>query len=423
MKRSVAEYLEPRLCPDAIMVGLTVVPADAIALLRAGMMWSLSYDAGRLLGEVSSLDLLDGGYLELLRAWAAAQATPRRPVQRVLLGEAVEPAELAALDVGDSIDLMLARRCLGGEVTAAERAALTARATTESDHRGLARLEAALAAPAGAALRALTDEPIEPLADEPDDRFQPDLYDYVRTGDLAGCRRLLDAAVVRGIALEHAGTPFASWPRLARVCRLVTGDDQAAMKLLERAPLPRSHDDWIEIFGPLGVARIQRAKDAVLAAVDRAFDGVPFPGPTGRSLFQAEAADSYAGCDQARDHKGRWQDLPREHILACQWALPHLAGASLQYYLPAIISFAVREHDQEMPDHGSRWIFESLEYHLLFRLDQPNLRDYGADRHRVFTREQFAAIAAFADYYHCPDEDRARWHALARGGSWPPATG
>jgi len=62
-------------------------------------------------------------------------------------------------------------------------------------------------------------------------------------------------------------------------------------------------------------------------------------------------------------------------------------------------------------------------HHLQFKLDQPNLRDYGEDRHRVFTREQFAAIAAFADYYHCTDEDRARWHALARGGAWPPARG
>jgi hypothetical protein len=37
-------------------------------------------------------------------------------------------------------------------------------------------------------------------------RSRPDLYDYVRRGDLAGCPRLLDAAVARGIALEtHRG--------------------------------------------------------------------------------------------------------------------------------------------------------------------------------------------------------------------------
>jgi len=385
-------------------------------------VWSLSYDAGRLLGEVSSLDLLDSGQLELLRRWAAAQDTPRRPLHRVLLGEPVEPAELAALDVGDSVDVVLAQRALGREITAAELAALKARATTDSDHWRLARLAAVRAAPAGTAPCALTDQPIAPLADDPDDPRVIDLHDYVRSGDRAGCRRRLDAAVARGIALEAAGTPFTAWPQLAGVCRLVTGDDAAAMKLLERAPLPRVHHDWIAIFGPLGVARLQRAKDAVLAAVDRAFDGVAFPGRGGRSLFQAEAADSSGGCDQSRDHTGRWQDVPREHILACQWALPHLAGASLQYYLPAIISFVVREHDQPRSDHGS-WIFESLEYHLQFNLDQPSLRDYGERRHRGFTRAQFAAIAAFADYYRCTDEDRARWHALAGGGSWPPAAG
>jgi hypothetical protein len=43
MRRIVADYLEPRLCPDAVMVGL---------------------------GEVSIWDLLAGGHLELLPSCA-----------------------------------------------------------------------------------------------------------------------------------------------------------------------------------------------------------------------------------------------------------------------------------------------------------------------------------------------------------------
>ena len=138
-----------------------------------------------------------------------------------------------------------------------------------------------------------------------------------------------------------------------------------------------------------------------------------------RSLFQAEAADSWRGCDQSRDHKGRWQDLPREHILACQFALPHLGAESLPYYLPAIMSFVVREHVVPRPDHGSRWIFDSMEYHLRFCLRDARLREDAIDRHRLLTREQLAAIACFADYYRCSPEDRMRWHAIARGAAWP----
>jgi hypothetical protein len=422
MRRAVADYLAPRLCPDAIMVALTVVPADALALLRAGMVWSLSYDAGRLLGEVSSRDLLVAGHVELARRCAEAE-TARRPVHRLLLGEPVTAAELDALPVTDQIDAMLAQRCLGREPTAAERDALAARATDDDDRRGIRTLMERLDAPLGTSWFAVTDGPIQELTEDRARLDLLDLYDYVRSGDHAGCLRLLGAAVARGKAIEAAGERFTRWPQLAGLCRLLTGDDQAAMGLLERLPLPASHWDWIEIFGPLGVARIQRAKDVVLAALDRAFDGVPFPGPKHRSLFQAEAADSYRGCDQSRDHKGRWQDLPREHLLECQWALPHLSGESLQYYLPAIISFVVREHDQERTDHGSGWIFESTGYHLEFKLDDPGLRDYSEKRHRGFTRAQLAAIAAFADYYSRSAEDRARWHALADGGAWPVATG
>lgn len=421
MRRLVAEYLEPRLCRDAVSVVLTVVPVDdAIALLRAGLVWSVRYDRGRLLAEVSSWDLLAGGHVELLRRWAEADERPGA-VQRALRGEQVEDDEVDALGWRELVDVRLAQRCLGREISAADLAAIEARASTDDTSR-LRELREILASPLGEHRRALTDDPIEALDDDPTDAHVLDLYDYVRTGDHAGCLRRLRSAVAHAAEVQGETPARRPWPRLARVCRLLTGDDAAAMALLERAPLPDTHDDWVEFFGALGVARIQRAKDVVLAAVERAFEGVPFPGKRHRSLFQAEAADSYRGCDQSRDHTGRWQDLPREHILACQFALPHLSGESLQYYLPALVSFVVREHDQPAADHGTRWIFESIEYHLRFSLDDPGRRDHQAERHRRFTPAQFAAIAAFADYYRCSAADRARWRALGRGEPWPPAT-
>jgi hypothetical protein len=384
MRRVVAEYLAPRLCRDAVSIVTTTMPVDdALALLRANLVWSLRYDHGRLLGELRVRELLEGGHLALARRWAEVAPYPR-PMHRVLRGETLRDDELAACSEDDRIDVRLAQRCLRGE--------------------------ASPPAP-------LNEEPIQHLEDDPGDARHIQLYDYAATGDHDGCLRRLHAAIAHWSSEADARR---AWPRLAALCRLLTDDDAAAMALLERAPLRDVHDDWIAIFGDAGVARIQRAKDHVLDAIERAFDGVPFPGKKHRSLFQAEAADNWAGCDQSRDHTGRWQDLPREHILACQFALSHLDAQGTQYYLPAVMSFIVREHDQRRADHGNRWIFESVEYGLAFALHDRGLHDYQQERYRLFTPAQLAAVAAFADYYRCGDEDRARWHALGRGEAWPP---
>jgi len=154
----------------------------------------------------------------------------------------------------------------------------------------------------------------------------------------------------------------------------------------------------------------------MLHTINTAFDGVPFPGPAHFSLYQAEAEDNREGCSQDRDHKGRWQDLPAQHMLDCQYALAHLKGPSLHYYLPAIMSFAVRA---EVLD---AYLFESLEYHLQFNMDDKGLYEYGRKRHSCFTPEQFQALARFAAFYGTPADDVARWEALGRGEDWPPFT-
>lgn len=201
--------------------------------------------------------------------------------------------------------------------------------------------------------------------------------------------------------------------------RFLTDDDALAMRRLEHLRIGDLRDEWLAAFGPLGAARIQREKDDVLAVIERAFDGVPFPGPKCRSLFQAEAADNRSGCGQSNDHKGRWQDLPREHILACQYAISHLDSVSLVYYLPAIMCFAVREFDAPRDDHGARWIFESLEYTFYFEFRDRKHVAYLRKAFARFTSAQFAAVVRFLDYYPSRPEDRARWRAVAERGEWP----
>jgi hypothetical protein len=152
----------------------------------------------------------------------------------------------------------------------------------------------------------------------------------------------------------------------------------------------------------------------LLQIIDTAFDGVLFPGPAHLSLYQAEAEDDRECCSQERDHKGRWQSVPEHQMLECEFALPHLKGPSLHYYLPAIMSFAVRTED--LSDH----LFQSLEFHLKFVLDDEGLYHYGRKRHALFTPGQFQAVARFSAYYGTPQDDVARWDALGRGEDWPP---
>ena len=305
--------------------------------------------------------------------------------------------------------------------------ALAKLARDDGERRLLGELGAQLAEPGRMPRGPLSEEAVVLLTEAELDE-EPELYTLVARGDLPGCLRQLERAIARAAegdarrAEAGEGPPrFSEWPRLAAVSRGLIGDDAAAMALLERARFCDVREDWVEIFGAAGQARVQREKDAVLAVIDAAFDGVPFPGPRHRSLYQAQAADDYAGCDQARDHKGRWQELPREQMLDCQWALPHLGEHSLPYYLPAIMSLAVREHDVKRADQGARWIFESIEYHLQFSLEpgQERLRRSAEERHRRLTPAQLGAIARFADYYRCDDDDRRRWHELAAGGPWP----
>lgn len=134
-------------------------------------------------------------------------------------------------------------------------------------------------------------------------------------------------------------------------------------------------------------------REQVIAAmrvwIEHAFDGVPPPDEDHYTIRQGEAADSHAMVDRSLDHSGRWQDLPDHELLDSQWALPHLDEQGIHYYIPAIMTFALRQ--------GSRWhrhwITESLEYTL--QRSSGNLRAYQLRRFRLLARAQRAAIYAY----------------------------
>lgn len=146
-----------------------------------------------------------------------------------------------------------------------------------------------------------------------------------------------------------------------------------------------------DVIAPVFEDHRMRVIAATLAWIDRAFDGVPVPDEDHRTIYQAEAADNYDGCDRSRDHLGRWQDLPDQHLLDNQWALPHLDPHGIPYYVPAVMSFGLRR--LERVDHDYPWILENLGYSL--QPSKRDLRSHQQGRLARLDRLQRAAIYAY----------------------------
>lgn len=148
-----------------------------------------------------------------------------------------------------------------------------------------------------------------------------------------------------------------------------------------------------------------------LALIARAFDGVPPPDPAHRTLRQAEAWDDYELQDQKHDHKGPWQDLPDDHIRDCPFALPHLDEQGIHYYLPALMSFVLRQSEDK------RGMTEDS---LLFTLMPSTgaLKDYQRGRFALLTPLQRQAILEFLRHA-APEQDPAPWQRVVEAGDDP----
>ena len=146
-------------------------------------------------------------------------------------------------------------------------------------------------------------------------------------------------------------------------------------------------------------------KKELIERIEIAFDGVPAPSADERTLLQAEAWDNYDVVDQTRDHKGRWQDLPDDHLARCQNALPHLGRQGIQYYLPAVMRYCLGQ--------GGDWLFASL----LFTL-QPStgeLKAYQRERFSLLTAPQRDAILSFLEFVDDPEALPGPWRRVVDG--------
>ena len=156
-------------------------------------------------------------------------------------------------------------------------------------------------------------------------------------------------------------------------------------------------------------AEDERCREKIVQCISEAFDGAPLP--TDTTLYEAENADDY-GSDRhkgKKDHMGRWQDLPDEHVLDCQWAFPYLSKQGVRYYLPAFLVFMLRYmDDNKLSDN---WIFHAMDCALGMNLESADARqrEHSQEQFCLLTPGQNSAVNEFVQYY-CEDQlTRTHW--------------
>lgn len=137
------------------------------------------------------------------------------------------------------------------------------------------------------------------------------------------------------------------------------------------------------------------SKEEIIRFIEEVFDGVEQPKEI--TLYVAEAHDGYDydndSLHRKKDFVGRWQDVPREHMHECQFALCHLDKFGMRYYLPAYMVWYLRHlEDSDEVNH------ESPLYQLDHHPKQPSLSEYFKERFSLFNSEQMKACALFIQY-------------------------
>lgn len=85
----------------------------------------------------------------------------------------------------------------------------------------------------------------------------------------------------------------------------------------------------------------------LLEQIEAAFDQVP-KGPM--TIHEGEAKDDYRYAtveEERRERSRRWQEVEDRHLLECTCAMSYLDPISWRYYIPAYISWTLRNHDAD----------------------------------------------------------------------------
>ena len=135
-------------------------------------------------------------------------------------------------------------------------------------------------------------------------------------------------------------------------------------------------------------------KDQLIKLIHDSFDGVSRP--TDITLHVAEAHDNYDyehnDLHRLKDCKGRWQEIPEEHISGCPNALPHLDAYGIRYYLPAYMVWYLLN-----PDSDS-WAYDSTLYTLNDHARDAELSLYFESRYSLLSAEQMLTCREFVAF-------------------------
>lgn len=139
-------------------------------------------------------------------------------------------------------------------------------------------------------------------------------------------------------------------------------------------------------------------KEDLIEEIRSSFNNVDQPEKI--TLHVAQAHDEYDFDDEKYSHldfRGRWQDVPIEHIEECQEALSYVDKVGMRYYLPAYMIWYLRELDsgEVVSDHTL--------YVLNHYSDDERMSKYFQERFSLFTPEQLKACAGFVKY--CAEDD------------------
>lgn len=138
-------------------------------------------------------------------------------------------------------------------------------------------------------------------------------------------------------------------------------------------------------------------KSNLIKEIHKSFEGVCQPEKL--TLHVAEAHDGYDYDHKKHSHldpRGRWQDVPTEHIEKCQMALCYVDKVGMRYYLPAYMVWYINKMDSG----------EIESDHTLYSLNNysgdERMSSYFQERFSLFTLKQLKACANFVKY--CSDD-------------------
>ena len=149
----------------------------------------------------------------------------------------------------------------------------------------------------------------------------------------------------------------------------------------------------------------------LLARIRKAFPAEPLPEVT---LLQAQLTDQGLAreitneeweTEGNRDRGVFWYDIPVATLLECDAALSHLDGDAFVYYLPAFLSFALRE------DCPGNYREEEILGNTVFAVT--HLSNYSLSRFKHLTDEQIDVVTDFVRWlrqaggFHRPSADEA----------------